>query len=162
MGATATIAATAMQAVGALSQGMQAKNAAKYNAKLAEQNAAMARDQANADAQAQQRDARRTIGLARANYGASGVTLEGSPLDVLEQSAALAELDRQTILYKGEVRATGYGNEAALEKHRGKTAMMEGIMGAGSAIVMGYGKYNERYGKGSTQKPAPVEERRIY
>lgn len=134
-------ASTALAAVSAISQAQQAKATGEYNAAIGARNAGIAREQAARDAEAQHRGAVRAIGAARAAYGASGVTLEGSPLDVLESSAAEAELDRQNILYKGELRAMGYGETAALDLSRGKAAARSGYAQAGSAILMGAGNY---------------------
>jgi hypothetical protein len=127
----------AMAAYGAVKQGNEAKAVGEYNAALGLQNAAIARDQAQADAASQERHSTRVIGAMRAGYGASGVTLEGSPLDVLESSAAEAELDRQNILYRGELRALGYNSGAELDRMRGSSGQQAGYFGAASSILMG-------------------------
>ncbi|MDP3939805.1 MAG: hypothetical protein Q8R92_16935 [Deltaproteobacteria bacterium] len=135
------LAGTALTVISAISQASSARKASEYNAGIAERDAGIAREQAARDADAQKRGTLRAIGAARAAYGASGITVEGSPLDVLESSAAAAELDRQNILYKGELRAMGYQETAALDRARGKAATRQGYMQAGSAILMGAGKY---------------------
>lgn len=135
-------------AVSAVAQGERDSQMSTYNAQLAQRNAGIARDQAAADADAQARHARRVIGGARAAYGASGITMEGSPLDVLEMSAANAELDNRSILYKGELRAMGYEDTAGLDLMRGDAARQTGGERAGSAILLGAGR---AYG----QMPAP-------
>ena len=147
-------AMAAVSAVQAVQAGRQAKKTSEYNAAIGERNAGLARSQAAADADAQQRHARQVIGAARAGYGASGITLEGSPLDVLESSAANAELDRQNILYKGELRAMGYSEGAALDRVRGDSAQRAGYEKAGSAILMGAGKY---YGNQAVKPTAGYE-----
>lgn len=130
----------AFSVIGALNQGQQAKNAAEYNAAIARNNAIAARQQADASAAAQQRKARLQIGSMRAAYGASGITMEGSAMDVLEQSAAMAELDRQNILYSGELRAGGYESTAGLELMRGDNAVTGSYFSAGSALLSGAAK----------------------
>lgn len=132
-------AGAAVSAMGSISQGKAQAQAAGYNAQIAERNATIARQQAGADAETQRRNSMRAIGAMRANYGASGVTLEGSPMDVLESSAAEAKLDEMNIRYKGELRAIGYKDEAALDRASAKTAKQQGLMGATSAIVGGVG-----------------------
>lgn len=77
----------------------------------------------------------------RAAYGASGVSLEGSPLDVLENSAAEAELDALTIRYKGKVGAMGSESEAATQRARASNAKTEGYYNAGTALLGGANKY---------------------
>lgn len=137
MAAALPIISTAFSVIGAISGARAESNAAKFNAAQAERNAQVARSNAAADAQAQSRDARRRIGAARAAYGAAGVSLEGSPLDVLEQSAAEAEMDKMNILYKGELQAMGYEDTAALNRSRAKDAQTAGIFGAGKAVLTG-------------------------
>lgn len=137
LGDVMMVAGTAMSALGAMSSAQAQSNAAKYNAQLAERNAQISRQQAAAQEERQRRQAYLQRGAARAAYGAAGVDLEGSPLDILEQSALQAELDAQTIRWKGEVGAGGYEGEAGLNRARASSAMTSGYMGAGSAILMG-------------------------
>lgn len=136
----ATVAATAIAAAGAIRQGQAAANAAEYNAELAEQNATASRQQAAANAAASDREARKRLGAIEATVGASGVAMEGSPLDILQESALNAELDRQNILYGGETRSRGYESTATLERYRGDEAETAGYMRAGSELIGGYGR----------------------
>lgn len=130
-------------AVGSIQQSNAQSNAAQYNADVAERNATIAQQQAKADADAQRRHALVKIGAARAMYGASGVALEGSPLDVLQNSAINAELDNQTILYKGKLRALGYTDSATLDRagsgtdYLGATGYL--LSGLGDAAYQGQG-----------------------
>lgn len=160
--------AMAMMAVGTLmsaasqaQQARDAKKAADFNASIAERNAGIARQQAAQDAMLQQRQARQQFGAATAAYGASGVTLEGSPLDVLEASAASAELDRQTILYKGELRAMGYTDDATISRVQGQSAYNYGMGQAASTLLKGAGQtYSMGRGMnvfGASKPGAPIE-----
>jgi hypothetical protein len=120
-----------------IGQAQQAKSAANYNAKVAENQAISARQEAAANADMQRRRSAKTLGSMQANYAASGVTLEGSPLEILEQSARESELDRQTILWSGESRAAGYEATADLERTRGKNAMASGMLSAAGTAIKG-------------------------
>lgn len=151
MGLTAV--GTGISALSAIRQGEATSNAAEYNAALAQRNSVIATQQAGAAASQQQRDARARIGAARAAYGASGVTSEGSPLDVLEASATAAEGDRQAILYRGRLKALGYTDEAMLDSYRAGTASQNATLSAGSSILMGAGALYKQY-KG-TSSPDP-------
>lgn len=137
-----TWAATAavVSAVGMISQAQSAKSAANYNAAVAERNATVSRQQAAANEAAQRRENYRAMGRIRAGYGAAGVTPEGSPLDILESSAAEAELDALNTRYKGELTAIGYQDEATLQRSRASSAMTAGVLNAGSALLSGAGK----------------------
>lgn len=140
---------TVMSANAQKEQGEAAKKTAEYNAGISRRNAEISMDQAATDAEAQQRDARRRAGAMRAGYGASGVTMEGSPLDVLEDSAITAELDRQNILYKGRIRALGFEDEATLYDMSGSNAEKQGNSRATATLVGGLGNAaGKAYGAG--------------
>lgn len=141
----------------AMNRADSAKSTAEYNANIARSNAAATRQQGDANAAAQQRKARLAIGQARAGFGASGVALEGSPIDVLEQSAASAELDRQNILYGSETRARAYETQAGMELWQGeqqasqaKSAAWAGLFKAGGSMFssMGGGMFSSMGGGG--------------
>ena len=134
---------TIFQVVGAFAKGQAASNASKYNAAQATRKAGLAVEQAASDADAKRRDTVRRLGLMRANYGASGVTVEGSPLDVMAESAANAEMDALNIKYKGDLAASGYAAEAKLDKMRARQDYMGGLFGAGSALLTGISKQVE-------------------
>lgn len=135
-----TLVAAGVQAVSSIQQGRAAAAAANTNAAIASRNATIAAQQAKADAEAKQREVDRMLGAARASYGASGVTPEGSPLDVLSSSAALGELDRQNVLYKGRLREIGFQDTAAIETSSASAALTRGMFGAGSALLKGASK----------------------
>lgn len=134
------VASSVMSAAGSIQQGNSAKAAAEYNARVAENNAITARQQAAAQEEQHRRLARRQLGQMRAAYGASGVTMEGSPLDILAQSAKDAELDALNIRYGGELKAQGLESEAVLERYRGKSAQRAGYMGAATGLLSGASK----------------------
>jgi hypothetical protein len=128
-----------ISAVGALSQAQAASSAAKFNAKVAEQNAISSRQQGAAAQEAQRRTSEKQLGSMSAAYSASGVSMEGSPLDVLSESAGVAERDAQTIRYNYELKALGYENTASLEKASAKNAKTQGMFSAASSLMKGMG-----------------------
>ncbi len=140
------IAGTTMSVVGALKQGQAQSDALNFNAQMGGQNAVVARQQAAADEARQRRENLLRAGNLRAGYGASGVTLDGSPLDVLEMAATTGELDAQNIRYKGSLRAIGYENSAALDTAGASNALTSSYYRAGSELLSGgakaYGSYN--------------------
>lgn len=133
-----SIISTAMSVVSSISQASQQKQAAKYNQKVAENQAIASRQEAAANADMQRRRAAKQIGSMQASYAASGVSTEGSPLEVLEESARNAELDRLSILWGGETRAQGYEATARLEKSRGSNAMASGLLSAAGSAFKGF------------------------
>jgi hypothetical protein len=137
---------TGFNALSAIGGAKAESNAAKFNAAMAERNAAIARDQGQAELIAQRRHGAKAIGGMRAAYGAAGVTLEGSPLDVLEESVSQTELERQNIGYNTELRAQGYQAEANLNRARASNAMAGGYLKAASSLLTGGGA--SAYGRG--------------
>jgi hypothetical protein len=112
------------QAAGALEQGQQESQLYNYNAQVQTNNANLALRSAALNAQKQSVAATRAIGASKAAYGASGVTGDsGSVMSVMASSAANAELDRQNILYGGQVKAINYENQASLDQVAGNNAL---------------------------------------
>lgn len=136
VGTMLTIGGGLMTAVNAISQGNAAAASANYNARVAENNAIAVRQQAAADEARQRRLAAKRSGSLVAGYGATGVTVEGSPLDIMEESAMQEELDALTIRYNGELAASNFMATAGMERARASNARTSGYMGAGTALLM--------------------------
>ena len=147
------IAGAAMSAYGAVQQANAQKQAAQFNAKLNERNATIALDQAGADALRVRRNAAQIQGSAVAGYGASGVALEGSPLDVLGASAEQASLDESTVRYKGTLKAMGYHSNAELDQFAGRTAEQQGYLNSASALLTGVGRAGSSYATANRRIP---------
>lgn len=129
------IAGGAIQAKAALDEGQAQAAAAQYNYQEALNNAAESRAQSVEEARRLRVIGRKQLGSIRAAAGGSGVALEGSAMDVLEESAANAELDALTIRHAGEVKAVGYENAARLEKYRGRAALEQAQLRSAAAIL---------------------------
>lgn len=152
MGTEVLIAATAVQAYSSIRQGQAAKEAGEYNARQAEEAAAQTREQMIQDERQLRAMARKHIGETRASYGAGGVTMEGSPMAVLEESAANAEADAQAIKRGGMARASAYERDAAMSRRSGSNAETTGYFGAAGSLLQGASKYYEQYGGASKKK----------
>jgi hypothetical protein len=111
-------------------------NAAKYNKIVAEQNAVASRDSARVEEQRQRMMAAKHIGQMRANYGATGVSID-SFADVLADSETNAELDALLIRHSGEMRARGYQNGATREGARAKNSRTAGYISAAGELIGG-------------------------
>lgn len=154
---------TISSAAGSLSSSKAEANAAKYNAQIAEQNATIAEQQSKAAVEQQQRDTYRQAGAIRAAYGASGVTGDGTPMDVLADSYTMAILDRETIKYQYALEAQSYRNEANLQRTNAKNAKKAGYISAASKLLDGgaqtYGYYRtSRAGKIDTPDTGNTKE----
>lgn len=135
-------AAMALQAVGGIVEagghiyeGNAAGAAADYNAAASRQKAAQAEQQAAEEERRARIQSRKQIGESRAAVGASGVQLEGSPLDAIEESAMNAELDALTIRHQGQVKKQGFLADAQLSEFEGKTARTAGYIRAASSVL---------------------------
>lgn len=116
--------------------------AGEYNAAMLMQNAGLAREQGLVAADQQAREAKRTVGSMVASYGASGVQVDqGSPLDVLADSARQATLDNLTIKYNAEMQARNYEQQAQLALMGGQTSSTSQLLGAAGAGLDAFGYY---------------------
>ena len=141
-----TAVGTAVSAVGAIQQGNAAKKAGAFNAAVAENNAIAARQTAKANADREERLGRKRMGSLSANIGASGITKEGTALDVMEDLSkenALAVLD---IIHAGELDALGFANNANIARMSGDAAQTTGFLKAGGALLLGGEKIHEQSG----------------
>jgi len=121
------IAGTAASVIGAIQGGKAENSAAQFNADSA-------RAEAQARETAQRTAAQRQLGSIRAGVSKSGATMEGTPLAVLSESAANAEIDALNTRYSGQ-------REAALYEARGRNAKTAGYMRAGTSLLSSAGKY---------------------
>ena len=114
-------------AVGAIQGGKAENSAAQFNAQSA-------RMEAESRENAQRAQAKQQLGAIRAGVSKSGATMEGTPLAVLSESAANAEIDALNIRYSGQ-------REAALYEARGRNAKTAGYMRAGTSLLSSAGRY---------------------
>lgn len=115
-------------------------------AKGLENQATNAMSQANEQSNAQQREAKQAAGLQRAATAQSGLGFEGTGSDLIDQSAAAAELDRQNILYGGLLTAQNLQSQADQANYAADfaasqaiPAIIGGYMSAGSNVLSGSG-----------------------
>lgn len=144
------VAGTLVSAMGAIREGQAKSDAAKYNAQLTERNRVVNANQTESDLIAQRRTSTKALGGMRANYSAAGVSMEGSPLDVLEESVSQSELERQNLKYNSRLRDMGMQSDANLYRANASNALQAGYTKAastlllGSAEAMGAGKMNRK------------------
>jgi hypothetical protein len=137
IGGLVSAVGTVMQAQAASAAAEQNAKIADYNAQVAERNRATALAQADSESRDLARQHRRQLAQIRVAYGTSGLTMEGTPLDVIEDTALEQELDQEKTRYKGQLRAIGYQDEennykmkAELHRMEAKSAKTAGFIGA--------------------------------
>ena len=129
-----SLAGTVLSAVGTLREGAAAKETAKFNARVAEQNAETVRQQTIAQTETQDRERRIRRGRAIARGGASGVGIESFG-DVLASSAEQERLDLLTLESEGLLRQRDFETEAELQRSAGDNAFTNSVFGAGSTLL---------------------------
>ncbi len=140
----AAAAGTVTSTVGAIQQGKSAQNLANYNAQIAQNDAIAARQKAEFDARAQERQARLFAGSQRASMASTGGELLDMG-DVVDMSAEEAELENLAIRYGGDMgyragqqRAQLAGFEGAVAKQKATGQAVGSLLtGASSTAQMG-------------------------
>lgn len=161
LGAALTAVGTGFSVFSALSQGAAASSSAKYNAALYERNAQIAQQNTAFQEDRQRRLAAQRAGANRAAIGASGITTEGSALDILESNAAQEELDALMIRWNGANAADGARANANLQRAQGDNARTGSYLQAGSALLLGAARTSDRLKAPSTSN-SPVWAPGIY
>jgi hypothetical protein len=155
-GEVAIYLAIAGASTAAYSQYQQGKSAAAnakaeaawhaYNAKVAENEAEAERKAAEFEAQQQNRQAKQLKARQRALIGASGVTTEGSPLLVLEDTAAQLALENAQIREQGARRVSAYKSQSILDFSKARSVSKSakgysraGLLSAGGTLLQGLG-----------------------
>ncbi|MCD6149205.1 hypothetical protein J7J13_00265 [bacterium] len=108
--------AAGFSAYSSVKQGQSQAAWNKYNAQVAKRNAKAAKAVAEAEAARKRRETQRLLGRQRAVYGKAGVTFEGSPLLVMEDTAAEGELDELLIKYRGLSQSQAYSSQVELDR----------------------------------------------
>jgi len=148
---TLAITGTAISAYGMYQQGRMAEQQAKqeaawhqYNALIAKREAEAERQAVAFEAQQQKRKAKQLFARQRALIGAAGVTVEGSPLLVMEDTAAQLALENINIRMRGARRVSAYESRSILDISKASAARSvaggyrrAGAWGAGASILTG-------------------------
>ena len=130
-----TVASAAFSAYTSVQQGASQAAWNKYNAKVAKRNAKIAAESARIEAEAKRRETRRLLSHQGALYGKAGATFEGSPLLVMEETAAEGELEALLTEYRGVTRSQAYRSQAEADKMRAEQAKTAGWYGAGTSLL---------------------------
>lgn len=156
--AAGAIAGVAGGVVGGISSYQQGKNQQAYynyqaqvaqeNAKIAQSNAALERQQGIEEARLQRIKTAQAIGSQQTAMAANGIDVtQGTALDVIEDTAAMGELDalqtrynyeRKAIQY--EQQANNFSNQSNLDVIAGQNAYSAGKMNALASGIEGVAK----------------------
>ena len=162
------IAGTATAGYSAYQQGQTAKQQAKaeaawhaYNAKQAEKEAEAERKASEQEAIQQKRQGEQIEARHRALRGASGVTPEGSPLLVLEDTVAQLALENANIREQGMRRVSAYKSQSILDFSKARTVSKSasgyakaGALKAGGSLLGGASSVAYMKSQGSPWLPS--------
>ena len=129
----------ALSALSQFQQGRAESAQARFQANLLQQQAVRRRQEAAAQESAFRRRQARFSGRQRALFGGAGVTFEGTPLLVQEDTAAEIELAALNIRAGGAVEATRLEQQATFQRRFGSSASRAGTLRAGSTLLTGFG-----------------------
>lgn len=139
LGGIVSLLGTAVGVIGAIQQGNAAKAAADFNAKIAERDAKIQRQNAGLAAERQREATTRRLATTRANIASSGITPQGSPLDVLEETAALGKQDELNAAAGFLNSADASNLDAQRERIAGKNAKKSAFFNAAGTAFGGIG-----------------------
>ncbi len=154
-GVVASVAGSVLSGIASYQQGKQQKamynyqaQVAQENAKIAENNAKMERQQGIEEARLQRMKTLQHVGSQQTAMAANGIDVtQGTPLDVIEDTAAIGELDALQTRYNYERKALSYeaqadnfSNQANLDVIAGRNAYSAGKMNALASGLEGVSK----------------------
>ena len=145
MAEVALLAASAAVGVASkISDAHAQEAAADADARVADQNQAIATEQANAREEAQRRQGTQILGRQTAAAAQSGIDISsGSSLDAARQSAVNLELDAQTIRYNGLMQGFSFQRQAGFDRARSANIAAGLPLGIASSVL---GAANQYYG----------------
>jgi len=136
-------AAAVVSAAGAIYSGEQSRKASSQNADIQEQAAANAEAKAKYDEDRHRQSVEKLLSAQRALYGKSGLDMSGSPLLVMEDTAAQGELDALAIRYGGDVSAAQSRSAANLSRMQASSYQTSSYFQAGSSLLTGAAAYGK-------------------
>lgn len=134
----ALIAATTISAGSSIAGGYAASKAAKKEANMLNDQAATAEEQAQLEARRRAEDVRKFEKRQKLAFLKNGVTLEGSPLLVLEETLRLGQEEVDSIIRAGASQGRLLREKAGITKRQGRAAMIGGIGNAATSVIGTY------------------------
>lgn len=136
------VASAAAAVASKISEAHAQEAQAQANARIADQNRAIAGEQSNAREESQRRQGAQYLGRQTAAAAQSGVDItSGSALDVAAQSSTNLELDAQTIRYQGLMQGFGFEREAGMQRAQAANVQAGVPLGVANTILGATTKY---------------------
>lgn len=135
-----------MGAVGQLQQGMAASSAARHNAQAARMEAQAIKVSGKREEEKLAREKKKMGGAQKAAYAKAGVLFEGSPFEVMSDTATQYELDLNAQKYNTQMGVSRAHSEAEYQRSMAGAYRTAGFIGAGATLLTGVGRVG--YGTG--------------
>lgn len=143
---TLAVASLALAAVGTgvavygqMEQAKTAKAMGRYNAQVAENQALQTEMDARESVKRKREQNSRLISTQRAGYAASGVTIDGSPLEVMADTAGILELETLDYSRQQRQQAASLRAQGAADLAMGANQARAAYIGAGASLLSGAG-----------------------
>lgn len=126
----AAVGATAFSATSSIAGGINANSAAKQEAELQQQQAELSLKNAKDNATVEAYNSTQLVQRQKVAYLANGVSLEGSPSEVLKNTTDLSQQNVQAILDRGLNEYNLGQQQAAQTRNKGRAALVGGVTDA--------------------------------
>ena len=142
-----TLVGTSVTVYGQVQAAKTAKETGEYNAKLAENQAQQVDLDSRESLRRKREQNQRFLGTQRAAYANSGVTIEGSPLSVMAETAGILELDALDAKRQANQQGNAYMAQAAYDRKVGANQATADYIGAGGSLLSGTANAGYMYSK---------------
>lgn len=132
------VASALISAGGQIQAGNAARKAASKTAAMQEFQGRLAQQEADAQAAKTEKEAKKFRDRQILAYLKNGVTLEGSPLLVLDETIKLGDEEAAAIRKRGYATQELYNTEAGISRRTGSAQFISGITGATSTAGTAY------------------------
>lgn len=139
MGVEVLVASAIISAGASIAGGMAADKAAKKEANLLNDQGDLAQTEANKEAARRADEVRVFQKRQKLAFLKNGVTLEGSPLLILDETLRKGQEEVDAVSNRGAAQADYYRRSAEITKSKGRAALIGGFGGAASTAVSAYG-----------------------
>lgn len=141
VGKLAQVIGTIAQVAGQITGGISEADAARENEKRSKLVAAAVLRRSEYEAELRRREGRRLRSKQQALFAKSGVEMAGTPLAIMDEAIAEAEMDALMIEEQGQVEAGGYLHEAKLYKKSAKQSTTGGFIKGGTTLLTSAGSW---------------------
>lgn len=132
------IGSALLGAGGQIYSGYQANQSAKREASAMEAEGELAQQEADAEAAAHASDVRKFARTQSLSFLKNGVTLEGSPLLVLDETLTQGQNEVDSITKSGNAQRNLYNQRAANTRREGRAQLIGGIIGGAASAGTSY------------------------